>query len=129
MLLVMTIGGIIVLSIICRKRRRPARTGPTRTVTTRTTKTVYTLGTKKPADAEKLKRQAEKARKEQFKRYQAEQDIIHYNQVKKDLITAYDASGAVYGDTEKAIRKRIQYDNAIRRTEKQIEKAAYNARH
>ena len=71
---------------------------------------------------------AEKARKEQFKRDQAAADLIHYKQVKADLIKAYDSSGALYGDTEKAIRKRIQYDNAIRRTEKQIEKAAYNAR-
>ena len=116
MLLIATIAGIVVLCIISKKRRRPART-----VTTRTTKTVYTLGTKKPADAEK-------ARKEQFKRMQAAADLIHYNQVKADLLQAYDASGAIYGDTEKAIRKRIQYDNAIRRTEKQIEKAAYNAR-
>ena len=71
---------------------------------------------------------AEKARKERFNRMQAAADLIHYNQVKADLLQAYDASGAAYGNSEKAIRKRIQYDNAIRRTEKQIEKAAYNAR-
>ena len=128
MLLVMTIGGIIVLSILCRNRRRAVPSKATRTVTTRTIKTVYTPGTKKPADAEKLKRQAEKVRKEQFNRMQAAADLIHYNQVKADLIKAYDSSGALYGDSEKAIRKRIAYDNAIRRTEKQIEKAAYNAR-
>ena len=114
------IAGVVLLIVLSRKRKnRPP--GPARTVTTRTVKTVYTLGTKKPVDAEK-------ARKEQFKRDQAAADLIHYTQVKKDLMQAYDASGAVYGDTEKAIRKRIQYDNAIRRTEKQIEKAAYNAR-
>ena len=115
------IAGVVLLIILSKKRRRPARTGSTRTVTTRTTKTIYTLGTKKPMDAEK-------ARKERFNRMQAAADLIHYTQVKKDLLTAYNASGAVYGNTEKAIRKRIQYDNAIRRTEKQIEKAAYNAR-
>lgn len=82
----------------------------------------------KPADMEKQRRQAEKLRREQFKRIQAEQDIIHYTQVKQDLLTAYNASGAASGDTEKAIRKRIAYDNAIRRAEKQIENAAYNAR-
>ena len=120
MIFISIAAGVVLLIILSKKRRRPARTGSTRTVTTRTTKTVYTLGTKKPADAEK-------ARKEQFKRMQADADLIHYTQVKKDLMQAYDASGAVYGDTEKAIRKRIQYDNAIRRTEKQIEKAAYNA--
>ena len=126
------IAGVVLLIILSKKRRRPARTGSTRTVTTRTTKTVYTFGTKKPMDAEKLKQQqqrdADRIRKEQFKRDQAAADLIHYNQVKADLIKAYDSSGALYGDTEKAIRKRIQYDNAIRRTEKQIEKAAYNAR-
>ena len=122
------IAGVVLLIILSKKRRRPARTGSTRTVTTRTIKTVYTPGTKKPMDAEKLKRQAEKVRKEQFNRMQAAADLIHYTQVKKDLLTAYNASGAVYGNTEKAIRKRIQYDNAIRRSEKQIEKAAYNAR-
>ena len=122
------IAGVVLLIILSKKRRRPARTGSTRTVTTRTIKTVYTPGTKKPADAEKLKRQAEKVRKEQFNRMQSAADLIHYNQVKADLIKAYDSSGALYGDSEKAIRKRIAYDNAIRRTEKQIEKAAYNAR-
>lgn len=132
MVTIAIIAGVVLLIILSKKRRRPVRTGSTRTVTTRTVKTVYTLGTKKPADAEKLKRQqqrdAEKARKEQFNRIQAEKDMIHYNQVKADLLKAYDAAGIEYGDTEKAIRKRIQYDNAIRRTEKQIEKAAYNAR-
>ena len=124
----------VVLLIILSKKRRPARTGSTRTVTTRTVKTVYTLtpGTKKPVDAEKLKQQqqhdAARRQKEQFNRMQAAADLIHYTQVKKDLLQAYNVSGAVYGDTEKAIRKRIQYDNAIRRTEKQIEKAAYNAK-
>ena len=127
MLLVMTIGGIIALSILCgKKRRRRARSGSPRTVTTRTTRTVCTLGTNKPMDAEKLKRKAEKTRKEQFVRAQAAADLDHYKQVKTDLLKAYDAA-LCDGDSEKAIRKRIQYDNAIRRTEKQIEKAAYNA--
>lgn len=128
----MTIAGLIVLCTVCKKRRRQARTGSARTVTTRTTKTVYTLGTKSPMDAEKLKRQqqrdADRIRKERFIQSQAAADLEHYKQVKADLLKAYDSSGALYGDTEKAIRKRIQYDNAIRRTEKQIEKAAYNAR-
>ena len=111
----------LLFKLLCRIRIKPARTR--RTVT----KTVYTLGTK-TGPARTVQRDAEKARKEQFKRYQAEQDIIHYTQVKRDLLTAYNASGAASGDTEKAIRKRIAYDNAIRRTEKQIENAAYNAR-
>lgn len=80
----------------------------------------------KPADLEKQRGQAEKLRREQFKRIQAEQDIIHYTQVKADLLKAYDAARAD-GDGEKAIRKRIAYDNALRNVEKQIEKAAYIA--
>ena len=122
MIILFIIAGIIAACIISRRRKHK----PARTVTTRTTKTVYTLGTKKP-DPVQMQRQAEKARAAQFKRDQAAADLIHYNQVKSDLLQAYNASGAVYGDTEKTIRKRIQYDNAIRRTEKQIEKAAYNA--
>lgn len=126
------IAGVVLLIVLSRKRKNRPR-GPSRTVTTKTTRTVYTVSARnqKPMDAEKLKQQqrdADRIRKEKFKRYQAAQDMIHYTQVKKDLITAYDASGAAYGNSEKAIRKRIQYDNAIRRTEKQIEKAAYNAR-
>jgi hypothetical protein len=77
---------------------------------------------------EQQRRDAERSRKEQFKRYQAQADIIHYTQVKTDLLKAFDASGALSGDREKAIRKRIQYDNALRRTEKQIEKAMFDAR-
>ena len=80
----------------------------------------------KPADLEKQRRQAEKAKIEQFKRKQAEQDIIHYTQVKADLLKAYDAARAD-GDAEKAIRKRIAYDNALRNVEKQLEKAVYIA--
>ena len=102
-----------------RRRRTAAR----RTVT----KTVYTLGTK-TGPARTVQRDAEKLRREQFKRSQAAADLVHYKQVKADLLKAYDAAGIEGSGTEKAIRKRIQYDNAIRRTEKQIENAAYNAR-
>ena len=73
-------------------------------------------------------RNAERIRKEQFKRIQAEQDIIHYTQVKNDLLTAYERCDAGAGDTEKAIRKRIAYDNMLRTVEKKIEKASFDAR-
>ena len=89
------------------------------------TKTVYTLGTK-TGPARTDPRTAEKLRREQFKRKQAEQDLIHYRQVKRDLLAAYDAA-KIDGDGEKAIRRRIAYDNSLRRVEKQIETAAYNA--
>ena len=127
------IAGVVLLIVLSRKRKNRTR-GPSRTQYTKTTRTVYTIHARnqKPMDAEKLEREkqrdAARRQKEQFNRVQAEKDMIHYTQVKRDLLTAYNASGAVYGNTEKAIRKRIQYDNAIRRTEKQIEKAAYNAR-
>ena len=101
-----------------RRRRTAAR----RTVT----KTVYTLGTK-TGPARTVQRDAEKLRREQFKRSQAAADLVHYKQVKADLLKAYDAAG-IEGDTEKAIRRRISYDNSIRRVEKQIEKSAYDAR-
>ena len=114
----------ILFKLLSRIRIKPARRRSTRTVTT---KTVYTPGTKTgPARANP--RDADRIRREQFKRSQAAADYIHYTQVKRDLMAAYNASGAASGDTEKQIRKRIAYDNAIRRTEKQIENAAYNAR-
>lgn len=133
MIILFIIASIITLCIVSRRRKHKPR-GPSRTQYTKTTRTVYTIHARSQSgpDPEKLKQQqqrdAARRQKEQFNRIQAEKDMIHYTQVKKDLLTAYNASGAVYGDTEKAIRKRIQYDNAIRKTEKQIEKAAYNAR-
>lgn len=118
---------MILLFIILKLLHRTQRKRP-RTVTRRTvTKKVYTLGTK-TGPARTDPRTAEKLRRERFKRTQAEQDMIHYKQVKADLLKAYDAAGIEGSDTEKAIRRRISYDNAIRRTEKQIEKAAYDAR-
>lgn len=112
----------VALSIILKKRKRRKRSGAVRTV--------YTVSARSQSakTPEQQRRDAERSRKEQFKRYQAEQDIIHYRQVKKDLLTAYNVCGALTGESEKAIRKRIQYDNAIRRTEKQIEKAMFDAR-
>lgn len=116
--ILIAITGAIIAGSILKKRKRRRRTVAT--------KTVYTLGTKSgPARTDP--RTAEKQRREQFKRMQAEQDIIHYKQVKADLLRAYNAAGIEGSDTEKAIRRRISYDNALRRVEKQIETAAYNA--
>ena len=114
---------MIILFIILKLLHRTQRGRP-RTVTRRT---ITRSEGYKPIDAEKLQRQAEKQRREQFKRIQAAADLVHYKQVKADLLKAYDAA-KIDGDGEKQIRKRIAYDNAIRRTEKQIEKAAYDAR-
>lgn len=116
----------ILFKLLSGAKIKPARSGSRRTVRT-VTKTVYTLGTK-TGPARTDPRTAEKLRREQFKRYQAEQDIIHYTQVKADLLKAYDAAGIDGSDTEKAIRRRITYDNALRTVEKKIEKSAYDAR-
>ena len=123
------IAGVVLLIILSRKRKKRPR-GPSRTQYTKTTRTVCTISARSQnaKTPEQQRRDAERSRKEQFKRYQAEQDIIHYRQVKRDLLTAYNVCGALSGDSEKAIRKRIQYDNAIRKTEKQIEKAMFDAR-
>ena len=119
---------IFILFKLLRNIARPFIRGRTRAGAGRHRTTTRTAWKYSPPNPEKLQRQAEKARKEQFNRMQAAADMVHYRQVMADLLKAYDASGAADGDSEKAIRKRIQYDNAIRRTEKQIEKAAYNAR-
>ena len=118
------IAGVVLLIILSRKRKKRPR-GPSRTQYTKTTRTVCTISARSQSakTPEQQRRDAERSRKEQFKRYQAQADIIHYTQVKTDLLKAFDASGALSGDSEKAIRKRIQYDNAIRKTEKQIERA------
>ena len=118
-------GSVILLSILKRKRRK--RTGAARPRAARTVCTI-SARSQNAKTPEQQRCDAERSRKEQFKRYQAEQDIIHYRQVKRDLLTAYNVCGALSGDSEKAIRKRIQYDNAIRKTEKQIEKAMFDAR-
>ena len=107
-------------------RFTPSRRRRTVTNRTVTTKTVYTLGIK-AGPARTVQRDAERIRHEQFKRSQAAADLVHYKQVKADLLKAYDAAQCD-GNSEKQIKKRIAYDNAIRRTEKQIENAAYNAR-
>jgi hypothetical protein len=59
--------------------------------------------------------------KAELEHRQAADDIIHLKQRKADLFKAYEQ---IQGeDTERNIRRRIAYDNAIRNTDKQIEKA------
>ncbi len=111
---------IILFTMLSRVRIKPTRRR--RTVTTRTA-----YARNRSQTAQTVQRDAERIRREQFKRAQAAADLVHYRQVKADLLQAYDAA-RTDGDSEKAIRKRIAYDNAIRRVEKQIEKAAYDAR-
>ena len=113
----------ILFKLLSRVRIKPARRRSTRTVTTRTT---YARNGSQTARTDP--RTAERIRREQFKRSQAAADLVHYKQVKADLLKAYDAAGIEGSDTEKAIRRRITYDNSLRRVEKQIEKSAYDAR-
>ena len=63
-----------------------------------------------------------------MKRRQAADDLIHLDQVKRDMLAAYQTA-RIDGDSEKAIRKRIAYDEQMRRIEKRIEKASFDARH
>lgn len=111
----------LLIKLFSRVHIKPARRR--RTVTT---KTVYTLGAK-TGPVRTDPRTADRIRREQFKRSQAAADLVHYRQVKADLLKAYDAAG-IEGDTEKAIRRRITYDNAIRTVEKKIEKAAFDSK-
>lgn len=115
--LLIGITGAIIAGSIAKKRRR-------RTVTTRTV-SARNINTPSPEQLEKDRRKAvseyNRRIKADLERKQAQEDIIHLEQRKRDLITAYNQISDA--ETEKAIRKRIAYDNAIRATEKQIEKA------
>jgi hypothetical protein len=59
--------------------------------------------------------------KADLEKRQAADDITHLEQRKADLLKAYEQIPDA--DTERNIRRRIAYDNAIRNTDKQIEKA------
>lgn len=125
MLLFMAIGVIIALSILCRKRRRrPARSRTARTVTNRTV-SARNINTTNAAQSEKDRRKVvadyNRRIKCELERNQARDDIIHLEQRKADLLKAYEQLPDA--NSEKIIKRRIAYDNAIRATEKQIEKA------
>ena len=118
---------IYILFKLLSRVARPFIRGRTRAGAGRHKTVTRTAWSYRPPDPAKLQRIADRARREQFKREQAAADLVHYRQVKADLLKAYDASGAADGDSEKAIRKRIAYDNAMRTVEKKIEKAAFDA--
>lgn len=125
---------IYLLFKLLRKAARPFTRGRTRAGAGRHKTTTRTAWSYRPPDpgklqriAEQQRRQAERVRLEQLKAEQAAADLIHLEQVKADLLQAYNASGAADGESEKAIRKRIAYDNAMRAVEKKIEKAAFDA--
>ena len=113
------ITGAIIAGSILKKRKRRRRTVTTRTVHARN------ANVKSPEQLEKDRRKAvseyNRRIKADLEKRQASDDIIHLEQRKRDLLKAYEQLPET--DTEKNIRKRVAYDNAIRQTEKQIEKA------
>ena len=125
MLTIAIIAGVVILIVTTKhRRRRPAQRAQTRTVTTRT----ITIKPSRPKTDEQMRREARRAAAEQMKRRQAADDLIHLDQVKRDMLVAYQTA-RIDGDSEKAIRKRIAYDEQMRRIEKRIEKASFDARH
>lgn len=124
MLTIAIIAGVVILIVMTkRRRRRPAQRTRTQTVTTRT----ITIKPSRPKTDEQMRREARRAATEQMKRRQAADDLVHLDQVKRDMLTAYQTA-RIDGDSEKAIRKRIAYDEQMRRIEKRIEKASIDAR-
>lgn len=113
------IAGAIIAGSILKKRRRRNRTATVRTVSARN------ASVKSPEQLENDRRKAvadyNRRIKAELERKQAQEDIYHLEQRKRDLLKAYEQLPET--DTEKTIRKRIAYDNAVRSTEKQIEKA------
>lgn len=117
--LILGIAGAIVAGSILKKRKRRKRTVTVRTVSARSIN---------PPNAAQLEKDRRKAVSEYNRRIkadlekrQAADDIIHLEQRKRDLLKAYEQIPDA--DSEQIIKKRIAYDNAIRATEKQIEKA------
>lgn len=118
---------IYILFKLLSRAARPFTRGRTRAGAGRHKTTTRTAWSYSPPDPEKLQRIADRERLQRLKAEQAAADLVHLEQVKADLLKAYDASGAADGDSEKAIKKRIAYDNAMRTVEKKIEKAAFDA--
>lgn len=124
MLTIAIIAGVVILIVTTkRRRRRPTQRTRTQTVTTRT----ITIKPSRPKTDEQMRRESRRAAMEQMKRRQAADDLVHLDQVKRDMLTAYQTA-RIDGDSEKAIRKRIAYDEQMRRIEKRIEKASIDAR-
>lgn len=124
MLTIAIIAGVVILIVTAKhRRRRPSQHARTRTVTTKT----ITIRPSRPKTDEQMRREARRAATEQMKRRQAADDLVHLDQVKRDMLTAYQTA-RIDGDSEKAIRKRIAYDEQMRRIEKRIEKASIDAR-
>lgn len=119
-------GSIILVSILKHRRRR--RAGPRNAIRTAVKTVSYARNQTYKApqmdlERERLKicRDYNRRIKAELERNQARDDITHLEQRKKDLLVAY--SKLPDNDDERTIKRRITYDNAIRTTDKQIEKA------
>lgn len=125
MLTIAIIAGVVILIVTTKhRRRRPAQHTRTQTVTTKT----ITIRPSRPKTDEQMRREARQAEADRMKRCQAADDLIHLDQVRRDMLAAYQTA-KIDGDSEKAIRKRIAYDEQMRRIEKRIEKATFEANH
>lgn len=119
-------GSIILVSILKHRRRR--RSGSRKAIHTSTSACLSARNQTQKApqrdpEKERLKicRDYNRRIKAELERNQARDDITHLEQRKKDLLVAY--SKLPDNDDERTIKRRITYDNAIRTTDKQIEKA------
>lgn len=118
--ILIAITGAIIVGSILKKRKRRNRTVTSACLSARSQ-------TQKPpqmdVEKERLKvcRDYNRRIKAELEKRQAADDIIHLEQRKADLLKAYDQLPDA--DSEKIIKRRIAYDNAVRATEKQIEKA------
>ena len=116
---------LYILYRIIRKLTKPKRRTVSKVVKRTTTYKVVPIQPRPAAQPKPIRtEQTEKAR---FRREQAEADIIHLNQVRADLLKAYELA-ACDGDTERDIKRRISYDNALRSVDKRLSKAEYEAR-
>lgn len=119
-------GSIILVSILKHWRRR--RTGPRKAIRTAAKTVSYARNQtqktpQRDAEKERLRicRDYNRRIKAELEKRQAADDITHLEQRKADLLKAYEQIPEA--DTERNIKHRIAYDNAIRNTDKQIEKA------
>ena len=119
-------GSVILVSILKHRRRR--RAWPRKSIRTAEKAVSYARNQTQKASQrdpgkERLKicRDYNRWLKSELERKQAQEDIYHLQQRKRDLIAAY--SKIPDNGDERTIKHRIVYDNAIRNTEKQIERA------
>lgn len=119
-------GSVILVSILKHRRRR--RAGPHKAIRTVTSACISARNQtpKTPQSDPERERKAicrdyNRRIKAELEKRQAADDITHLEQRKADLLKAY--AQLPDNNDERTIKRRIVYDNAIRNTEKQIERA------